>query len=152
MIMAPFLKTHGLRYRAQNLHFQDFSLWKKCASFGKLTNIPRVLVRCRLSPSGVSRKPEYQSARDAALLDFRRRSFRDPWMADDPAGLIAYYALVSLLEPGDDDFEAAFRFLRDLIARYLLEAIRFPSMPPLSGTAKFAITALPRKRDQSGHE
>jgi glycosyltransferase involved in cell wall biosynthesis len=116
MMRTSFLRTHRLRYQSHHVHFEDYGLWKECADRGELTNIPRILLTYRLSPSGVSRNPAYLADRSAALLDFCQSTLDALGMTYDDRTLSAYHALVSPSDPSGGNYEDALSFLRNLVS------------------------------------
>jgi glycosyltransferase involved in cell wall biosynthesis len=119
LMRASFLRKFGLAYSVPDLYFEDFGLWKRCAVHGKLTNLPRVLLRYRLSPSGVSRTPEFLAERDKAFLGFCRKTLDDLGMPYDDRDLTAYHALINLTNLPIGVYNDASAFLERLVSHNL---------------------------------
>jgi glycosyltransferase involved in cell wall biosynthesis len=114
MIRRSFLVSHDLSYREEDRHFEDMGLWKECAERGRIANLPRVLLRYRLSPGGVSRQEKLLQERERALLGYCSRRLDELGMQYDERSLRAYHSLVSLRDPPADIYPDAAAFLRSL--------------------------------------
>jgi glycosyltransferase involved in cell wall biosynthesis len=70
MFRASVFKTHHIRYDSSREPAEDYALWVRLLSFGKLHNLPEVLLQYRLHSGQVSRKRAEEQRNSAIKTKF----------------------------------------------------------------------------------
>lgn len=68
MIRKSMLTSNNLRYDPADLHFEDYDLWVRLCNYGKLANIPKVVLLYRVHASSVSRTHSGVQKKGAGLV------------------------------------------------------------------------------------
>lgn len=70
MFLTSIFKTHHIKYDISREPAEDYALWVQLLSFGKLHNLPKVLLHYRLHSGQVSRKRAEEQRHSVILTKF----------------------------------------------------------------------------------
>lgn len=78
LMRRSVLMEHNIRYDADYLYAEDYKLWTEIVKYGKLSNIPQIVLKYRLSTSQIS---YVHNSRQAGLSRLIRREITDYYLS-----------------------------------------------------------------------